>query len=379
MNNEDFVDFLDEDESEKSDETEGEGLSEADEGVKVSDEAEEDDAVALDASGKKGANENMVQDGEENSDIQADDENEDATLGKGDYISDDEVPAQATLQEEEDERGEVDSQEYESDEETDSDSVEDSGEENEEVREENETTEEIRGENVEENCDFKGNKSAKKTLIYIFLAIILVIALVLGYFVFFSKSVVGTWKIDKGQENMGVAAIIFDSDGKATYTTGSYVVTGSWKKSGDDLTLDIKTNEGEIFSGKYNCRVSAGFTDRTMELRKNKEKTLNLRQYKMEEAVHPVSNFVPKEELLGKWSTGKSGGYTYEFKDNGIVVLNKDNITITLTYYFDDESITFMQYYLKDSADDSPRNRVRYSVNGDSLKIGGMSLKKVKA
>ena len=211
------------------------------------------------------------------------------------------------------------------------------------------------------------------------MAVILVIALVFGYFIFFSKSVVGTWKVEKGQDNKGVAAVIFDSDGKATYTTGSYVVTGSWKKSGDELTLDIKTDEGEIFSGKYNCRVSAGLTDKTIELKKDKEKTLNLRQYKMEEAVHPVSNFVPKEEILGKWSTGKSGGYTYEFKDNGLVVLNKGNVTVTLSYYFDDESITFMQYYLKDSADESPRNRVRYSVNGDSLKIGGMSLKKVKA
>ena len=223
----------------------------------------------------------------------------------------------------------------------------------------------------------KKSGSVKRTLVFSFLAIFAALALILGYFVFFNKSVVGTWKIDRNGENKGVAALIFDPDGKATYTTGSYVVTGKWSKDGDNLNLNIGTDEGTIFSGKYTCRVSTGLIDKTVELTSEKKERINLKQYKMEEAVHPVNNFVPKDELLGKWSTGKEGSYTYEFKDNGLVVLNKGNVTITFTYYFDDESITLMQYYLKDSADETPRTRVRYSVNNGILKIGGMTLKKV--
>ena len=219
--------------------------------------------------------------------------------------------------------------------------------------------------------------SVKRTLVFSFLAIFAALALILGYFVFFNKSVVGTWKIDRNGENKGVAALIFDPDGKATYTTGSYVVTGNWSKDGDNLNLNIGTDEGTIFSGKYTCRVSTGLIDKTVELTSEKKERINLKQYKMEEAVHPVNNFVPKDELLGKWSTGKEGSYTYEFKDNGLVVLNKGNVTITFTYYFDDESITLMKYYLKDSADETPRTRVRYSVNNGILKIGSMTLKKV--
>jgi|GEM_PF-4326187 len=239
---------------------------------------------------------------------------------------------------------------------------------------EEESREKIDSDNASEKSE---TGSVKRTLVFSFLAIFVALALVFGYFVFFNKSVVGTWKIDKSGENKGVAALIFDSDGKATYTTGSYAATGNWSKDGENLNLKIVTDEGDIFSGRYTCRVSTGLVDKTVELTNEKKERINLKQYKMEDAVHPVSNFVPKAELLGKWGTGREGGYTYEFKDNGLAVLNKGNVTITFTYYFDDESITFMQYYLKDSADESPRTRVRYALNHEILRIGNMSLKKV--
>ena len=225
----------------------------------------------------------------------------------------------------------------------------------------------------------KGKCDKKKNLLYAFFAFLLVVILIFGYFVFFGRSVVGTWKIEKGQSNKGVAALVLDADGKATYTTGSYVVTGNWKKTGEVLTLSVKADGSDILSGDYDCRVSAGLTDKTVELWKGKDRTMTLRQYKLEEAVHPVSNFVPKKELLGKWSTDKSG-YAYEFKDNGLAIFSKDNISVTYTYFFDDNYITLMIYHLKDSSDEeSSARRVMYSVNNDTLSINSVKLKKVQA
>lgn len=222
------------------------------------------------------------------------------------------------------------------------------------------------------------NKKARRTIAAVIAFVFVVLLAILGYFVFFNKNVTGAWRIEDTNSDI-ISVLILNQDGSAKFTTGSFAVSGTYKlNSNDVMTLNISTDEGSVFKGDYTCRVSSGFMDRTMELISSSSgKVRKCKQYELKELIHPVNNFTPKAELLGKWSNSSSG-YSYEFKDNGIVIVSKGNTTVTLTYFVDDTSIKLMQYFYKDTAeDDTAMDKVSYTLKDGNLIVGGLTLKKV--
>lgn len=218
-------------------------------------------------------------------------------------------------------------------------------------------------------------KPEKRTLFTVFVVLALVLTLVVGCLVFSSKSVVGAWKLDRNNNNKGVAALVLNSDGTAEYTTGSYAITGNYKCDGGKLTLAID-GANEI-SGVYDYRVAAGLADKSMELINSEGKGVILKQYNLERSVNPVSGFSAKKEVLGKWTSASDSGVIYEFKDDGLMIVTSNNITLTYTYFVNDNTIDLMQYPLRDSADEASRSSVGYVVKDGVFKMGGMVMTRV--
>ena len=226
-----------------------------------------------------------------------------------------------------------------------------------------------------ERADEKCKDPLNRRLSKVFAAFAAVLILITGYFVFTTNNAVGAWKIDKNNNNKGIAALVLESDGTARYTTGSLVVTGSYKCVNGTMTLSMG-DESEL-SGEYSYRVAAGLTDRSLDLINSAGERMTMKQYQLEEAVRPVSNFSPKQEILGKWASSHRPDVTYEFKDNGLMIFTDKNVILTSTYFVDDDTIGLMQYPLRDSADDASMNSLEYIVRDGVLRLGGIILTKV--
>ena len=221
------------------------------------------------------------------------------------------------------------------------------------------------------------NKKVKRTIAAIVFAIFIFALVLFGYFVFFNKSVTGYWKIEDTTSDI-VSVLILDKDGSAKFTNGSLTVVGKYKLNGDNkIDLNIETDGGNIFKGTYTYRVSAGLANRTLDLISSSNKVKKCTQYEFKEVVPKVNNFEPKKELLGKWTNDLSG-YTYEFKDDGNVIMSRGNTALTLTYFVDDTSIKLMQYFIKENADnDTAMEKLAYTLNGNNLIIGGLEFTKL--
>ena len=221
------------------------------------------------------------------------------------------------------------------------------------------------------------SKKVKRTIAAIVFAIFIFALVLFGYFVFFNKSVTGYWKIEDTTSDI-VSVLILDKDGSAKFTNGSLTVVGKYKLNGDDkIDLNIETDGGNIFKGTYTYRVSAGLANRTLDLISSSNKVKKCTQYEFKEVVPKVNNFEPKKELLGKWTNDLSG-YTYEFKDDGNVIMSRGNTALTLTYFVDDTSIKLMQYFIKENTDnDTAMEKLSYTLNGNNLIIGGLEFTKL--
>ena len=216
-------------------------------------------------------------------------------------------------------------------------------------------------------------KKEDRNLFIVFASLYVVVIMILSYFIFFSNSVVGTWKYDKDGEGKETYALVLNDDGTAKYTTGSSEVRGTYKVNGSDsINLNIKAGDNDILSGDFSFHVSGGLASKSLNLFDSKGQSMKLVQYKLEDTVHPVSNFVADKDILGKWAYGTdSENATYEFKDDGTMVMTAGNVTMTFTYAVNDGIIKFMQYFLKDSNDSPGLSRARYLVKDGKLRIGG--------
>ena len=221
------------------------------------------------------------------------------------------------------------------------------------------------------------SKKVKRTIAAIIFSIFIFALILFGYFVFFNKSVTGSWKIEDTTSDI-INVLILDKDGSAKFTNGSLTVAGKYKLDGDDkIDLNIETDGGNIFKGTYTYRVSAGLANRTLDLISPSNKVKKCTQYEFKEVVPKVNNFEPKKELLGKWINDLSG-YTYEFKDDGNVIMSRGNTALTLTYFVDDTSIKLMQYFIKENADnDTAMEKLTYTLDGNNLIIGGLEFTKL--
>ncbi len=221
------------------------------------------------------------------------------------------------------------------------------------------------------------SKKVKRTIAAIIFSIFIFALILFGYFVFFNKSVTGSWKIEDTTSDI-INVLILDKDGSAKFTNGSLTVVGKYKLDGDDkIDLNIETDGGNIFKGTYTYRVSAGLANRTLDLISSSNKVKKCTQYEFKEVVPKVNNFEPKKELLGKWINDLSG-YTYEFKDDGNVIMSRGNTALTLTYFVDDTSIKLMQYFIKENADnDTAMEKLTYTLDGNNLIIGGLEFTKL--
>ena len=235
-------------------------------------------------------------------------------------------------------------------------------------------------ESDEDTASYKGvvkSKKIKRTIAAVVFSIFVFALLVFGYFVFFNKSVNGAWKVEDTTSDV-TSVLILDKDGSAKFTNGSFTASGEYHITGSDkMNLNIKSDGEDIFNGTYTYRVSAGLTNRTLDLISSSNKIRKCTQYDFKEIVPKVKDFKSKPELLGKWADGRFG-YTYEFKDDGNAILSKGNTSLKLTYFVDDTSIKLMQYFIKETPDnDTAMDKLSYTLNGDSLTIGGLTFTRV--
>ncbi len=123
------------------------------------------------------------------------------------------------------------------------------------------------------------SKKVKRTIAAIIFSIFIFALILFGYFVFFNKSVTGSWKIEDTTSDI-INVLILDKDGSAKFTNGSLTVVGKYKLDGDDkIDLNIETDGGNIFKGTYTYRVSAGLANRTLDLISSSNKVKKWTQY----------------------------------------------------------------------------------------------------
>ena len=243
-------------------------------------------------------------------------------------------------------------------------------------------SEETLPENIESEIEQLDNEQQKKRFPLqkpVIIAVCILLAALLGYFIFvgfFLKSPEGvTWS----QELDGATYYIeFKDEGAFKAYVGSIEIDSTYQKakteSGDTLT--VGTNICNFYAGQpatYTISGSRILGNQVLNYSYGEGQEFSLNQANRKETTLDMpEDFVADEALLGTWVFQYFGYDIYKvtFNDNGSIKLQflQDGITYNGTYTVEGDNINFT-YYVSDSV----ATQLPYSVDGDKLNFLGAS------
>lgn len=204
-------------------------------------------------------------------------------------------------------------------------------------------------------------KNKKLWIVSIVGAIVLIVAIALVSF-FLNNNIFGSWT-KVGSENSYVLTI--NKNGTITVSMNAMSVDGTYNLKKDNIiNFDIKVNNKNIMTGEYTYKVNFNFIDKKLELTDEKGNKEQYVSYKKKE-TKGVKDFALVEQLVGKWRNDETG-VEYEFDNNGIAKIRKDNMVIDFNYKADDNKITFM------SKESEEQTELYYKIDNNVLKLGGV-------
>ncbi len=214
------------------------------------------------------------------------------------------------------------------------------------------------------------NKSLKKKLSkkhYIIISIIsffIILLLIIFGFIFFNNSVIGSWA--KGDSNINYVLTIKEN-GLAIVSKDDMSINGTYSlKENNIINFDIIINKKKFLVGDYKYRVISNFLEKKLELTNEDGTIEKYNQYKSTEPI-VFNDFSIVEEILGRWKN-ENLNIEYEFLDNGLANVKKDNITINFIYKIKDQKIILKS---KISGQEK-ESEVDYEINNGILKVGGV-------
>lgn len=213
-------------------------------------------------------------------------------------------------------------------------------------------------------------KNIQKGLIVSIISILLFIGLLAGisFAVFTDGSIVGSWQIDSDKEEHRV--LTFNSDNTVSLVMDSLQIDGKYEIKGNNkIYIDIEINSQGIMKGDYTYIINSSLIGKTLDLKDPTNKTTQYKQYK-EEGKKSDPNLKLDEKLLGTW-IDKERNSEYEFKNDGVLTLKNENLTVNFKYRTNEGKISLLQ-------DDGGRNAQtidpEYKIDGDNLTLGGLHL-----
>lgn len=224
-------------------------------------------------------------------------------------------------------------------------------------------------------------KPKKKRFIQIpvIISACLVVAALLGYFVFtgfFLREPEGvTWS----NEIEGATYYYeFNNDGTFKAYVGSIEVNSTYEKvkSSDGNTLTVNTNIGNFYgsaSAAYEITGSRLLGNQTLNCSYGEGYDFTLAQVgKKDIALELPADFTPDEDLLGSWIFRYYGYDIYKatFNEDGTMALEfvQDGLKYNGTYTLEGSTLNFTYYVAESIA-----TPIEYAVDGDTLSFMGYS------
>lgn len=253
-----------------------------------------------------------------------------------------------------------------------------SDEEEEETTQETETTDDKADDAVEEQKDEDQPAKKKKVLqTPVIISLCIVVAALLGYFVFtgfFLKEPEGiTWS---NEVDGATYYYEFKNDGTFDAYVGTVEIHSTYQKTKADgaNTLTVGATIGNFYNGApatYEITGSRLLGNQTLNCKYNDEYEFTVNQSKKKDnAMELPKDFTPDEDLLGSWLFKYMGYDIYKvtFNKDGSMTLEflQDGIKYNGTYTLEDSTINFTYYVAESYA-----TPLEYSVDGDNLNFMG--------
>lgn len=222
------------------------------------------------------------------------------------------------------------------------------------------------GEKLTEQIDYVSRKQLKKkNLIMIMIVSFFVILIsLITFFVFFNNSIIGSWS----KSGDGIHYVLtFKDDGSIIVSKDSISLNGTYSLKEDNVvSFDVPMNSRSFMSGDYKYNIISNFSDKRLELIDDKGNKEEYNQYQLKEP-EGLKDFPAKESLLGRWKNDEFG-IEYEFYNDGLATVKKDNMTITFHYNVDDKTIV-----LKGKVSGGEQeSKIAYTIEENILKIFGV-------
>ena len=232
---------------------------------------------------------------------------------------------------------------------------------------------------AEENAaaDEKPAKKKRMLQIPVIISLCIVVAALLGYFVFtgfFLKEPEGVTWLNEIEETPYYFE--FNNDGTYKAYVGSVEISGTYQKSkgedGDTLTLG--SNIGNFYASvpaTYTISGSRLLGNQTLDCSYGEGYDFTLTQAKREKVdLDLPEDFTPDENLIGSW-VFKYYGYDIfrvTFNEDGSMSLEQvqDGLTYNGIYTISDSTVNFTYYVTENKV-----TPIDYAVDGDSLTFMG--------
>ena len=220
-------------------------------------------------------------------------------------------------------------------------------------------------------------KKKRVLQIPVIICICIVVAALLGYFVFtgfFLREPEGvTWT---SEQDGATYYYEFNNDGTFNAYVGSVEINSTYQKtkSADGNTLTVGATIGNFYSNvaaTYDISGSRWLGDQKMNCSYGDEYSFTVSQTTRKDlSLELPKDFTPNEELLGSWVFRYMGYdiYRVTFNDNGSMTLEfvQDGIKYNGTYTIEGNTVNFTYYVAESYA-----TPLEFSVDGDKLTFMG--------
>ena len=196
-----------------------------------------------------------------------------------------------------------------------------------------------------------------------FLAVFVVFLSFTIYKCFFNTSICGVWTFDVATSDEAKSTsdeaefipnyLIFDDNDVVTRTQGTMTLKGTYSvyesEDGPKMSFELPY----LGTTEFNYNITGNiFTGRTLNFSvPNSENSIELISTNYKKATpKPYKNFKPNKKIIGKWKDDKEFNegfeynYIYEFKDDGTAIITQNNQLIIEGVYTSDKNTIKVSY-----------------------------------
>lgn len=190
-----------------------------------------------------------------------------------------------------------------------------------------------------------------------------------------SDPIIGTWKITDGTgTNYDTMSYVFKEDSAVYLALGNTAFVGKYSYSKTEQNQNTLT--ANLYFG-INGTYTYAFSDNenTLTLKADETTIVLSRQEDYSFMPEAPSDPVIDEQLLGDWSAADGNPITYSFYENGTMINNNYNQTITYAAYSAEDGEIQLSYSMG-----SPQEATyNYAFDGETLIIDGVEFKKTES